>query len=101
LELDIDPNTSNVVFWVNDKGMDMGVIPGYVGGAARVRWMVAGNSQEMPDGKLTDCAVATSAGWKAAALRQDHINRDYLHPDHTFDIVSHNSISFGNRRFAA
>ncbi len=97
VELDIDPKTSNVVFWINDKGMDMGVLDGFKGGADRARWLAAGrHARVVHGGELRDCAVATAAGWEAAAFRDEHVNDYQLHTEHTFKVSSHNSIVFGH-----
>ena len=102
LELDIDPKTSNVVYWVNDKGMDMGVLPGFKGGADRAVWAAFGmQGGDMLSGKLSNCAYATAAGWRATAFGKEHIVRNDLHPDHSVETLAHNSIAIGNSRFVA
>jgi len=99
MELDVDPKTSNVVFWINDKGMDMGIIPGFEGGASAARWMATGDRHAHKlTGKLTDCAVATTDGWRATRFRDEHVNRQDLHEDHIFDVSSPNSIAIGGLR---
>jgi hypothetical protein len=96
VELDIDSKAGKVVYWINDKGMDMGVLDGFKGGADRVRWLAAARGQlNVHGGELTDCAVATEAGWEAAAFRDEHVDANQLHTDHIFKVSSHNSIVFG------
>jgi len=98
LELDINPKTSNVVYWVNDKGMDMGVLPGFKGGAEEAYWTVCGfHGHDMMFGKMLDCAFATSEGWQATSFRPNRLNLDNLHKDHLVEILDNNSINFGNQ----
>jgi len=97
VELDIDPKTSNVVYWVNDKGMDMGVLDGFKGGADSVRWLAGGHDMRtIHGGEFMDCSVATEAGWRPAGFRSEHVEADELHPSHALKVSSHNSIVFGH-----
>jgi hypothetical protein len=99
LELDIDPTTSDIVFWINDKGLDMGVIPGFKGGADSVRWHAGANrNRDKLNGKLTDCAIANASGWNSASFRDEHVNRDQLQDDHSFELFSPNCIAIGGSR---
>jgi len=102
VELDIDPKTSRVVFWLNDTGRDLGVLPGFEGGADSVKWISTGyRNTEKFSGKLSECAVATAAGWASTVFSEKHISSGLLHDDHVFQVNSRNNITIGNSRLLA
>jgi hypothetical protein len=99
LEIDVDPKDSRVVFWVNNVGLDMGVLPGFKGGAPQVSWLAqAGSNSHMINGQLTDCAFATAAGWTACDLGKCEVGHQNLQDHHLVEQLSPNGFAVGDRR---
>jgi hypothetical protein len=102
LEVDLDPKTSQVTFWVNDRGADMGVLRGFEGGAQKASWAAGTKfkTTQLMNAKFADCAYATAEGWKASAFTSDDILRRKAKV-HDLVMVSSTGITFGDKRFVA
>ncbi|HVU37316.1 MAG TPA: hypothetical protein VHC95_03210 [Opitutales bacterium] len=75
MEVDIDAKTGHTRFWVNDVGIDVGVLAGFKGGAHFAGFgggtLVLGD--HMLSGRFTNCAVATAKGWQPASLANNQL----------------------------
>jgi len=100
-EIDTHPTTSQVTFWINDKGLDMGVLPGFEYGAQRYAIEAhATQDAHLFSGKFTDCAFASTSGWIACDLSKSQVGHSNLQDHHTVDILSLSSIAIGDKRSA-
>jgi len=102
LEIDIEVKSSNVVFWLNDQGFDMGFLPGFEQGGDQAIWRPSAFGDEyMIEGKLTECAFATPSGWRKASFNSSSLVMHNIGAHHYVRILSTNSASFGDKRFGA
>jgi hypothetical protein len=99
LEIDVDAKKGQVVFWLNDKGYDMGRINGFTGGAVQALWGIVAKPSHpiIANGKFTDCSYATAKGWKPCAFKPANIQRVNFGNDYRFDLLSETSLIFTSK----
>ncbi|HVU37317.1 MAG TPA: hypothetical protein VHC95_03215 [Opitutales bacterium] len=70
LEVDLDHKTGQTTFWINDVGLDMGVLDGFKGGAhfAGFGGGTMKPNDQMLSGRLSKCAVGSVNRWRPAEL---------------------------------
>ncbi len=101
-ELDVDPRNSNVKFWIDHQGYDMGVLRGFKGGGDEVAWGAdAVNHTPLIDGRFANCALATVAGWQHADLPGSTLTSNNLHTSHKVEVFGLGGIAFGDKRYTA
>jgi hypothetical protein len=102
LEIDVNPKNSQVTFWINERGMDMGVLSGFKGGANKVGWAAhASSAVHLPNCSFTDCALASKDGWLACDLGKADTNHANIQSYHSVELLSPNHISITNKRAVA
>lgn len=101
-EIDVNPLTSQVTFWVNEQGMDMGVLRGFKGGAQRASWVaVAGPNDHLPNGSFTDCAIAHAEGWESCKFLKSDAAQLILQPHHKVELIAADAIAYAEMRSMA
>jgi len=99
LEIDINAKSSQVTVWVNDKGLDLGVLPGFKGGTSRAAWVVRSTPDtHLYSGKLVNCAIATADGWSSCSWDKYAFQKDDLKDHHFTSLLSSHSFAFGDKR---
>jgi len=102
LEIDVNPRNSQVTFWANDRGFDMGVLPGFEGGVQQASWGARTHANgNLLNVKLTNCAYATATGWVACDLGKCDIGHQNLQDHHHVEQLSQSSFAIGARRLTA
>lgn len=98
-EIDVETKTSRVVFWINDLGLDMGVLPGFENGAISAVWGAkASPGAHMIGGQFADCAYATAAGWQSSDFNNCTIAHNNLESHHYVEVLSSHAIALGDKR---
>lgn len=101
-EIDVNPKSSQVTFWVNDRGLDMGVLPGFEGGGQQAFWVASATSDaHLISGKFSDCAFATQSGWIACDMSENDLGRYNVLEYHQLEVLSRNSFALSDKRSAA
>jgi len=100
-EIDMDAQTGQTNFWVNDQGWDMGVLKGFKGGA-HVSAFGAGAlhpGDHLLSGRFTDCAYAVDGQWQKAEFKRELAKNNLaLHQEST--MLAADSVSFRDLRTA-
>jgi len=94
LETDIDRKTGQTNVWVNDVGLDMGVLKALKGGAHSASFAVAASQpgDHLLSGRFTNCAIAKAGQWVAAAF-DETLQGGNLALHHDVKIAAPNSLS--------
>ena len=98
LEIDVNPKNSQVTFWVNEQGLDMGVLSGFKGGANRAGWFVSSTSSiHLPNCSFADIALASKDGWLPCDLGKAATHHMNIQSYHSVELLSSNHISITNK----
>lgn len=100
-EIDIDRQSGQTNLWIDDKGLDLGVLKGFENGAhnAALTMGAIRSGDHLLSGRFTNCAVAVDGQWQQARLSPLQKENAIL-PHHEARVLAQDSVLIRDLRTA-
>jgi len=92
-EIDIDRKSGQTNLWINDEGLNLGILKGFENGAhgAALALGAVRYGDHLLSGRFTDCALAVDGQWQQACVMATQKDSKIL-PHHEVGIIASNGM---------